>query len=143
MEGWATFKRNMSTPLPSVVAFAEDHAAPGVARVADFRQCRATVRALEATVVPIPIHRQQQPSFDYLTAATGTLLDPRWSTWATFLLQQKKRTVSFAIRHLRNSLFIVNDRKIFSLKKKKKKDDLQFPSFMNLMFNFWKFLVSR
>lgn len=80
----------MHESLPSVVAFAEDHAAPGVARVADFRQCRATVRALEATVVPIPIHCEQQPSFYYLAAATGALLDPRWSAWASFLLQQKR-----------------------------------------------------
>lgn len=81
----------MHESLPSVVAFAEDHAAPGVARVADFRQCRATVRALEATVVPIPIHCEQQPSFYYLAAATGALLDPRWSAWASFLLQQKEK----------------------------------------------------
>lgn len=90
----------MNASLPSVVAFAEDHAAPGVARVADFRQCRATVRALEATVVPIPIHCEQQPSFYYLTAATGALLDPRWSAWASFLLQQKRNLVFYMYNNL-------------------------------------------
>lgn len=93
MQGRASLKRNMNASLPSVVAFAEDHAAPGVARVADFRQCRATVRALEATVVPIPIHCEQQPSFYYLTAATGALLDPRWSAWTSFLLQRKRNII--------------------------------------------------
>lgn len=44
--------------------------------------------------MPIPIHCEQQPSFYYLTAATGALLDPRWSAWASFLL---KRTVVVVI----------------------------------------------
>lgn len=73
---------------PSVVAFAENHAAPGVARVADFRQRCAAIRAFQATVVPIPIHRVKEPSFYYLAAAAGTLLDSRCSAWTTFLLER-------------------------------------------------------
>lgn len=83
------FLLNVNTSLPSVVAFAENHAAPGVARVADFRQCCAAIRAFQATVVPIPIHREQQPSFDYLATTSGALLDTRRSARTTFLLQQK------------------------------------------------------
>lgn len=76
---------------PSVVAFAEDHATSGVAGLADFCQCRAAIRALEAAIVPVPIHRQQQPSFHYLSTAAGALLNTRRRTRNSLLLQRKIR----------------------------------------------------
>lgn len=43
---------------PSVVGFTEDHAAFGVAGLADFSQHHVAIRAFEAADVPVPIHRQ-------------------------------------------------------------------------------------
>lgn len=52
-----TRQGKQTADLPSVVGLAENHAAFGVAGLADFPQYHLAIRALEAANVPVLIHR--------------------------------------------------------------------------------------